>query len=216
MQVLWLSPLRVKGNRQGASMPSLSSAKVFKNCPSKKTLFINFDVFSFLVRKLVKFLNHISLFQLSLVVAIFYTGYIYWISLEAYFWVDDWHSVAISGLDRPVHQLPLSSEGVELQDVIKVGGTVTTAWIFISKSLQSNCSSQFISVNNLFSRVQTVVSYLSSEPFCLCWPHSGQSEEMAALQYRPRLTQSPPAAQLRIAGFCQTQSSHQRQGKSEI
>ena len=65
-----------------------------------------------------------------------------------------------------------------------------------------------------FSRVQTVVSYLSSRPCCLCWPHGDQSEEMAALQSGPRLTQSPPAAQLRRGRHCHR--SHQRQGKSEI
>ena len=37
------------------------------------------------------------------------------------------------GLDHLVHQLPLTGEGVELQDVIVVGGTVITALIFISK-----------------------------------------------------------------------------------
>ena len=42
--------------------------------------------------------------------------------------------VVMPGLDHPVHQLPLSGEGVELQDFIKVGGTVSTALI-------SNCKS---------------------------------------------------------------------------
>jgi len=31
------------------------------------------------------------------------------------------------GLDHPVHHMPLFIEGVELQDVIVVGGTVSTA-----------------------------------------------------------------------------------------
>ena len=43
------------------------------------------------------------------------------------FEVDHRDSMAISGLDHPVHQLPLSGEGVELQDIIKGGGTVMTA-----------------------------------------------------------------------------------------
>ena len=42
--------------------------------------------------------------------------------------------VEVSGLDHPVNQLPLSGEGVELQDFIRVG-TVITALIFISKLL---------------------------------------------------------------------------------
>jgi len=33
--------------------------------------------------------------------------------------------VAIPGLDHPVHQLPLSGEGVELQDVIREGIVMT-------------------------------------------------------------------------------------------
>ena len=41
--------------------------------------------------------------------------------------LDNGDCVGISGLLHPVHQLPLSGEGVELQDVIKVGGTVITA-----------------------------------------------------------------------------------------
>ena len=35
--------------------------------------------------------------------------------------VDDGDCVVISGLDHPVHQLPLSGEGVELQDLIRIG-----------------------------------------------------------------------------------------------
>ena len=38
--------------------------------------------------------------------------------------VDGGDSVVISGLDHLGHQLPLSGEGVELQDLIRVGGTV--------------------------------------------------------------------------------------------
>ena len=46
--------------------------------------------------------------------------------------VDHRDCVGSPGLDHPVHQLPLSGEGVELQDVIRVGGgTVITALIFI-------------------------------------------------------------------------------------
>ena len=41
--------------------------------------------------------------------------------------VDHRDCVVISGLDHPVHQLPLSGEGVELQDFIKGEGTVMTA-----------------------------------------------------------------------------------------
>ena len=33
---------------------------------------------------------------------------------------DDRDSVVVPGLDHPVHQLPLSTEGVELQDLIEV------------------------------------------------------------------------------------------------
>ena len=36
-------------------------------------------------------------------------------------------SVTRPGLDHPVHLLPLTGEGVELQDVVKAGGTVPTA-----------------------------------------------------------------------------------------
>ena len=35
--------------------------------------------------------------------------------------VDDGHSMMLSANDHPVHLLPLSSEGVELKDVIIVG-----------------------------------------------------------------------------------------------
>ena len=40
--------------------------------------------------------------------------------------------VEIPGLDHPVHQFPLSGEGVELQDVIRVR-TESTALTFFSK-----------------------------------------------------------------------------------
>ena len=40
---------------------------------------------------------------------------------------NDRDSVVIPGLDHPVHLLPLTGEGVELQDVVKVEGTVRTA-----------------------------------------------------------------------------------------
>ena len=33
------------------------------------------------------------------------------------------------GLDHPVHQLPLSGEGVELQDFIRVVGVTDPTWI---------------------------------------------------------------------------------------
>ena len=36
-------------------------------------------------------------------------------------------SVATSGLNHPVHLLPLTGEGVKLKDVIIVGGIVPTA-----------------------------------------------------------------------------------------
>ena len=36
-------------------------------------------------------------------------------------------SVGTPGLDHPVHLLPQTDEGVELQDVVKAGGTVQTA-----------------------------------------------------------------------------------------
>ena len=39
------------------------------------------------------------------------------------------------------------------------------------------------------------LSYLSLRPYCQCWPHGDHSEEMAALQWRPRLAQSQPSAQ---------------------
>ena len=41
--------------------------------------------------------------------------------------LNDRDSVGISGLDHPVHLLPLTDEGLELQDVVKAGGTVPTA-----------------------------------------------------------------------------------------
>jgi len=41
-------------------------------------------------------------------------------------------------------------------------------------------------------------SLLSLGSCYLCWPHGDPSEELAALQQRPRQTQSPPATQLRI------------------
>ena len=57
--------------------------------------------------------------------------YVYWFSLNTKSCFNgDWHGVEPSSLDHPVHQLPLSGEGVELQDFIVVGeGTVivTTA-----------------------------------------------------------------------------------------
>ena len=64
--------------------------------------------------------------------------YVYWISLNTKSWFKgrNWHGMPISVLDHPVHQLPLSGEGVELQDVIIVGASaiiVTTALKFISK-----------------------------------------------------------------------------------
>ena len=43
--------------------------------------------------------------------------------------------MGMSGADHPVHQLPLSADWLELQDVIKVG-TVRTALIFLCKSFQ--------------------------------------------------------------------------------
>ena len=43
----------------------------------------------------------------------------------------------MSGLDHPVHQLPLSDEGVELQDVIEGRGIVIIALIFIGKLFKS-------------------------------------------------------------------------------
>ena len=43
------------------------------------------------------------------------------------FEVDHRDSVVNPGLDHPVHQLPLSGEGVELQDIINVGGRFPTA-----------------------------------------------------------------------------------------
>ena len=54
--------------------------------------------------------------------------YIYWISLNTKSWVksDGGDRVDDSGLDHPVHQLPLSGEGVELQDFIVVGDTKAT------------------------------------------------------------------------------------------
>ena len=36
-------------------------------------------------------------------------------------------SVPPPGVDHPVHLLPLTGEGVELQDVVRVGGDVITA-----------------------------------------------------------------------------------------
>ena len=39
--------------------------------------------------------------------------------------VDGGDRVVTPGLDHPVHQLPLSGEGVELQDVIRVGTVIT-------------------------------------------------------------------------------------------
>ena len=42
--------------------------------------------------------------------------YVYWISLNTKPWlkVQDGHRVELSAHDHPVHQLPLSGEGVEL------------------------------------------------------------------------------------------------------
>ena len=40
--------------------------------------------------------------------------------------VDDGHSVEAPALDHPVHQLPLTGDGVELKDVIRVGTVNTT------------------------------------------------------------------------------------------
>ena len=37
------------------------------------------------------------------------------------------NSVVPPGLDHPVRLLPLTGEGLELQDVIRAGGTLTTA-----------------------------------------------------------------------------------------
>ena len=57
--------------------------------------------------------------------------YVYWISLDTKTWVkgDGGDRVARPGLDHPVHQLPLSGEGVELQDLIVV---VVTAIIVVT------------------------------------------------------------------------------------
>ena len=41
--------------------------------------------------------------------------------------LNDRDSVISPGLDHPVHLLPLTGERVELQDVIRAGGTDTTA-----------------------------------------------------------------------------------------
>ena len=48
--------------------------------------------------------------------------------------VDDRDGVVVPGLDHPVHQHPLSSEGVELKDVIKVIITTITATALIFSS----------------------------------------------------------------------------------
>ena len=50
--------------------------------------------------------------------------YVYWFSLNTKScFSGDWHGVEPSSLDHPVQQLPLSGEGVELQDVIVEGVT---------------------------------------------------------------------------------------------
>ena len=60
----------------------------------------------------------------------------------------------------------------------------------------------------------TVTTYPSSRSCCQYLPQGDPSEEMAALQSRPRPRHSPSGAQLRRGS--QRQWSHQTRGKSEI
>ena len=127
---------------------------------------------------------------------------IYWINLKTKSWVklDHWNSMVTPGLDHAVHQCPLTVYRVELQNFIEFGWVIFTAYIFII----TNCL-----------MMQSAVSYLSLGLCCQYLPHGDQCEVMGALQYRPRLTQSPPAAQLRIERL-NRHPSHQRPKMSEV